>query len=91
VCPHCGTREEEWDADEEAYVAVATVCAGCEAIADRQADVDQNARGVKVSLHTPAGAAALKAKTALKAQAAAEERRRRKRERKAAAAAARQQ
>jgi hypothetical protein len=50
VCPHCGTRAEEWDADEEAYVASAQLCPGCEAIADKQADIPADKHGVKVAL-----------------------------------------
>lgn len=50
MCPHCGTREQEWDADEEAYVASAQLCQGCEAIADKQADIPKDKHGVKVAL-----------------------------------------
>lgn len=84
MCPDCGTREEEWDADEEAYVALAVRCAGCEAIADRQADIEQDARGIKVSLVTPAVKAAVKVKADMRAREEAEERRRLKQEQKAA-------
>lgn len=84
MCPHCGTREEEWDADDEAYVTLAVRCPGCEAIADRQAEIEDDARGVKVSLVPPAVRAAVRVKAQMKARAEAAERRR---ERQAARAA----
>lgn len=40
TCSACGTREEEWDpargGDRHAYVADARRCAGCEALAQAQ-------------------------------------------------------
>lgn len=87
MCPHCGTREAEWDADDEAYVAMATKCAGCEALADRQAEIPEESRGVMVSLVTPAVRAAVRVKAEMKARRDAEERRR---AREAGRAAARQ-
>jgi hypothetical protein len=68
VCPDCGTREEEWDADDEAYVTLAVRCPGCEAIADRQAEIPQDARGIKVSLVTPAVKAAVRVKAEMRAR-----------------------
>lgn len=50
VCPHCGTRAEEWDGDDEAYVAVASLCMGCEAIGYAQADIPADKHGAKVGL-----------------------------------------
>jgi len=76
VCPHCGTREDEWEADEEAYVAMATRCPGCEALAERQAQIPPEEHGVKLSLVTPAVRAAVQVKAQMQARLAAEERRR---------------
>lgn len=56
VCPHCGTRAEEWDeqagGDEDAYRAVTHRCIGCQLIQDRQKTVPEGDEGfgVKVAL-----------------------------------------
>jgi hypothetical protein len=68
VCPHCGTRAAEWDDDEEAYVASAQLCSGCEAIADKQADIPSDKHGVKVGLVPYAVHAAHQAAQDLKRQ-----------------------
>jgi hypothetical protein len=56
VCPHCGTREQEWDenagGDEDAYRAITHRCIGCQLLADKQKGVPQGdeGHGVKVLL-----------------------------------------
>ena len=56
VCPHCGTRAEEWDetagGDEDAYRATSHRCIGCQLLADKQKTVPDGdeGHGVKVFL-----------------------------------------
>ena len=56
VCPHCGTRAEEWEeelgGDEDAYTAITHRCVGCQLLADKQRGVPQGdeGHGVKVLL-----------------------------------------
>jgi hypothetical protein len=56
VCPHCGTRAEEWDeasgGDEDAYTAITHRCIGCQLLADKQKTVPggDEGHGVKVAL-----------------------------------------
>jgi hypothetical protein len=56
VCPHCGTRVDEWDenagGDEDAYTAITHRCVGCQVLADKQKTVPQGdeGHGVKVAL-----------------------------------------
>ena len=56
VCPHCGTRAEEWDehagGDEDAYRAVTHRCVGCQLLQDKQKTVPEgdDGHGVKVAL-----------------------------------------
>lgn len=68
-CPSCGTREDEWDRDEDAYHAVMLRCPGCE---QRQrvekAITDADGLGVHVQLWTRAHHAAVDAENAAKAE-----------------------
>lgn len=63
MCPHCGTRESEWDpdlgGDPYAYVAQVRKCFGCEEIQQRQKSIPESAAasGMKVLL-LPASVAA---------------------------------
>ncbi|WP_329131552.1 hypothetical protein OG552_10505 [Streptomyces sp. NBC_01476] len=66
VCPHCGTRPEEWEGDDEAYVAETSLCLGCEAIGYAQADIPQTKHGAKVGLLPWAVHAARQAERELK-------------------------
>lgn len=55
ACPSCGTRRDEWDPEkggrEDAYVAAARRCKGCEAIGKRKRAVpDGVGDGVQVVL-----------------------------------------
>lgn len=50
MCPHCGTRPEDWDHDDEAYVAETSLCLGCEAIGYAQAGIPADKHGAKVGL-----------------------------------------
>lgn len=50
MCPHCGTRAEDWAGDDEALVAERLLCLGCEAIGYAQAEVPSDKHGVKVAL-----------------------------------------
>ncbi|MGW4270877.1 hypothetical protein ACWEGQ_00565 [Streptomyces seoulensis] len=57
VCPHCGTRDEDWDRggddQEDAYTAVLQKCVGCEVIADKQAELatsGESTHGMKIAL-----------------------------------------
>ena len=66
VCPHCGTRYEDWDhggdGEEDQYVAVFQRCVGCQVIADKQAELgegDEATHGMKVALMPVAAQAAL--------------------------------
>ncbi|MFI0156232.1 hypothetical protein [Streptomyces lydicus] len=58
MCPQCGTRGDDWDDGtgdtEDAYVAVRHRCIGCQALADKQAELKDNdgaeTHGMKVLL-----------------------------------------
>lgn len=52
VC-QCGTRAEEWDANPHAYVAVTERCPGCELLAQEDANIPENALGVRKLLVHP--------------------------------------
>lgn len=65
VCPQCGTRHEDWDHggddQEDRYVAVLQKCVGCQAIADKQAELGdgESTHGMKVALVPASAQAAL--------------------------------
>lgn len=57
MCPQCGTRHDDWDhgapGQEDVYVAVGQRCVGCQVIADKQAEFEQQGQemaGLKVAL-----------------------------------------
>ena len=57
MCPHCGTRHEDWDHGgsddtDDAYVAVIQRCVGCQVIADKQEEAakDGDLHGKKIAL-----------------------------------------
>ncbi len=50
VCSGCGTRRDEWKADEFAYVAESSQCTGCELIERERAHVPPEVRGAKTYL-----------------------------------------
>ncbi|MFF9287509.1 hypothetical protein [Streptomyces griseosporeus] len=75
MCPHCGTRYDDWDhggeGQEDRYTAVLQKCVGCEVIADKQAELaasGESTHGMKVALVPVAAQAALDAIRDLKKQ-----------------------
>jgi hypothetical protein len=74
VCPQCGTRHDEWDHggpdEEDRYVAVGQRCIGCQVIADKQQQLEQQGvdlHGMKVGLMPVAVHAAMEAEKDLRA------------------------
>lgn len=50
-CPNCGTRQEEWDADLNAYYPKAVHCLGCEKLAyEAEASREGDMRGIRFAL-----------------------------------------
>lgn len=46
VCPGCGTRKDEWDADRDtAYIPDVHYCRGCELLAEARADMPKDEQG----------------------------------------------
>jgi len=75
VCPHCGTRHDEWDHggedEEDAYVASVQLCVGCQVIADKQQEIEKSGEdinGKKIALIPVQVQAALQAERELKRQ-----------------------
>lgn len=50
TCTGCGTRRDEWEADEDAYISHHEVCPGCQRLEEEQANVEEKSRGVKLGL-----------------------------------------
>jgi hypothetical protein len=50
VCSGCGTRDDEWQRDRDAYVSDEKICPGCELIEQAKEQLPKNAKGVKVFL-----------------------------------------
>ncbi|WP_228981282.1 hypothetical protein [Streptomyces sp. DH12] len=72
MCPQCGTRHDEWDHggpdEEDQYVAVGQRCVGCQAIADKQQELekrDVDLHGMKIALLPVAVHAAMQAEREL--------------------------
>ena len=49
-CPGCGTRLEEWDGNDFAYVAESFVCPGCEVLELEDGNIPDKAKGVRKRL-----------------------------------------
>jgi hypothetical protein len=46
-CPGCGTHEDEWERDPDAYVGWHESCPGCARLEQESENVSDSARGVK--------------------------------------------
>jgi hypothetical protein len=53
VCPRCGTRPAEWEADREAYVGQTHLCPGCEVRHQEQQNVPSDAADYTVVYLAP--------------------------------------
>lgn len=49
-CNQCNTRQDEWDANPNAYVGHIRICPGCARLEDEQDNVPKGTRGVHTSL-----------------------------------------
>jgi hypothetical protein len=50
-CPNCGTRQEEWDENLNAYYPKAVHCLGCEKLAyEMEASREGDTKGVRFAL-----------------------------------------
>lgn len=47
TCPGCGTRDDEWDVDEDAYISDHVTCPGCQRLQEH-AESNLERRGDKV-------------------------------------------
>ncbi len=45
VCRGCGTRQEEWEADPEAYLGDLVFCPGCERIHQESGNIPEGEHG----------------------------------------------
>ena len=45
TCPGCGTRADEWNDDEDAYIGDQTHCEGCARLAQEQGNIPKDAEG----------------------------------------------
>jgi hypothetical protein len=50
TCSGCGTRSEEWTADEDAYIADVRICPGCQRIEEERENDMAKAKGAQVGL-----------------------------------------
>ena len=45
TCSGCGTRADEWDEDDDAYIGDQVMCEGCARIAQEQANIPRDPEG----------------------------------------------
>lgn len=50
ACPDCGTRQEDWDEDEDKFLGDLYHCEGCARVAQERENIPDDAKGMHVRL-----------------------------------------
>lgn len=50
ACPDCGTRQEDWDENDNAYIGDLYHCEGCARVAQEQDNIPEGSKGMHIRL-----------------------------------------